>query len=498
MTTSQYLERTKEIVERDEEIEVKRKGVTEDGPVVAEDMLKNEARVSKETTLNSGNPNPLDSEISIGENVNVDSVVAECEERQSEPLNKKDIEGKSNVEPETAACEEGQSSPVIAEKMAKNIDKLGEDVENAGVSDDIGQELSMESENVRVGLDNVGENLDDIVRKVVSNIAEGESGKDIVEGENEKESIETQEKQRETEKENVETQGEQGSLGKTEVVNEGPGLEGECLDIVPLSTIAIPWEGSSKMELGSSKPSEKGNTTKSKHVAKKKTSSQQSKNRPLSDPELEHNLTLLFSQLRDDEEVVTVPETQEKEEEQDPLKRKNSKRKEKSVVEKEKTKVSEVEIKKDATEVNKGKKASKSLKKRMSNETEEAGSSKRIKVNVSMGPSSSKQRKLRKDEEKLRHENLRGQKVLLGRVFDPEEVADFMVNLQYTDDHTLVCKVGKVDFTMDETQLGEFLNIPTEGVKKLGNDKYIKASDDFKSLIVRIGEQVTTETLYKK
>ncbi|XP_060195153.1 uncharacterized protein LOC132624383 [Lycium barbarum] len=130
--------------------------------------------------------------------------------------------------------------------------------------------------------------------------------------------------------------------------------------------------------------------------------------------------TANLSRLRDEEEVVTVLETQEEEEEQTLLERKNSKRKGKYVVEKEKTTVSEVEIEKDVTEVNKGKRAYKSLRKRKSNKSEEAGSSKRRKVNVSNEPGSSKQGKMRKDEEKLRQENLRGKKVLLGRVFDPE------------------------------------------------------------------------------
>ncbi|XP_060210820.1 uncharacterized protein LOC132637801 [Lycium barbarum] len=319
--------------------------------------------------------------------------------------------------------------------------------------------------------------------------------------------------------------------GETEYVDKGPGPEEHCLDIVPLSSIVVPLEGCSRRESGASKSSAKGNITKSKHISKKKVISQPSK-KPFTiklrtqtqldsisktEKEKSPKSRRRLVRPRDKEEVVNVVDNQGKEKEESHRERKSSKNKVK------------LRSEKDIVELHKSQKIYKSPKKRKDVEIKETGPPKRKKVEVRKGPGPSLQGALKKNDEMLRIKNLKGQKVL-GRVFDPEiighqglnklmeilkaqqrdhlfegpalayekEVADFFANLQYTANHTLVCRVGGVDFTLDETQLGEILGVPTKGMKMLGNDKNIKVLDDFKSFIVKIGEQMTTNTLYKK
>ncbi|XP_059295403.1 uncharacterized protein LOC132048727 [Lycium ferocissimum] len=232
-----------------------------------------------------------------------------------------------------------------------------------------------------------------------------------------------------------------------------------------------------------------------------------------------------LSKLRDEDQEVIVVSNGEEEDEEATLVRKNSKSRRTSVVVEKKT-VAEGSGESEKEEaVAEGKKASKSPKKRKNGVSKEGGSSKRRRVSIE-GPGSSKKRKQELEEE--RQHNLQGQKVLLGRVIDPEivghkaleklmevlkskkwehlmegpvvayekEVADFFINLRYTSDYSLVYQVGAVEFTLDEEQLGTILGVPIDGVSRL--EEGDKATADFKLHIVKRGEQVTTETICKK
>ncbi|KAK4372786.1 hypothetical protein RND71_008170 [Anisodus tanguticus] len=104
---------------------------------------------------------------------------------------------------------------------------------------------------------------------------------------------------------------------------------------------------------------------------------------------------------------------------------------------------------------------------------------------VSEEPGSSKKRKQSKNAEKERQDNLKGQKVLLGRVFDTEIVEKHgmkeLMKSMYTDDSTLIFSVNGVHFAMYEPKLGDILGVPTDGLKTVEG----KTSDDFKILIVK-------------
>ncbi|XP_059315619.1 uncharacterized protein LOC132066303 [Lycium ferocissimum] len=237
-----------------------------------------------------------------------------------------------------------------------------------------------------------------------------------------------------------------------------------------------------------------------------------------------------LSKLRDEEKEVIVVSDKEEEEEQATLVRKNSKKRRKSVVFEERIvneggdgENDEESEKEEAVE--KGKKVSKSPKKRKIAISEEAGSFKRRRVSTE-GPGSSKKGKQELEEE--RQNNLKGQKVLLGRVIDlkivgrktleelmevlkskkweyliegpamayEKEIADFFVNLRYTDDYSLVFNVGTMEFNFDEEQLGKIFGVPTDEANRL--EEGDKATADFKLHIVKRGEQVITETICKK
>ncbi|XP_059302244.1 uncharacterized protein LOC132054216 [Lycium ferocissimum] len=232
-----------------------------------------------------------------------------------------------------------------------------------------------------------------------------------------------------------------------------------------------------------------------------------------------------LSKLRDEEEKVIAMSDGEEEDKEATFLRKNSKSTGTSVAVEKKTVVEGADESEKEEAVAEGKKALKSSVKRKSGFSEEGGSSKRRRVCIK-GLGSSRKRKQALEEE--RQHNLQGQKVLLGRVIDPElvghkaleklmkvpksqqwdhlmegpavvyenEVADFFVNIQYTDDYSLVCQVDAVEFTLNEELLGKILGVPIHGVSRL--EEGDKATADFKLYLFKRGQHVTTETICKK
>ncbi|KAK4367862.1 hypothetical protein RND71_011654 [Anisodus tanguticus] len=60
-------------------------------------------------------------------------------------------------------------------------------------------------------------------------------------------------------------------------------------------------------------------------------------------------------------------------------------------------------------------------------------------------------------------------------------MAEFYINLCYTDYYTLVITINEIDLELDESKLGEVLEVPTDGIKIVAEE----ASDVFKNVITK-------------
>ncbi|XP_060178967.1 uncharacterized protein LOC132609125 [Lycium barbarum] len=276
----------------------------------------------------------------------------------------------------------------------------------------------------------------------------------------------------ETEELPAQPQGEQDSLnGPAE--KKGPGPSREDLESAGVSTIHVPWketspekEALSEEKPGSSTPSERVNSERDevdsdgdiprkgeswrKHIAEKKSSVKTRKKPPTTrqkararlDSALKTNkettskkkkkLVLLknLSKLRDEEEVIFVSDKEE-EEEHTPLVRKNSKGKGKTVASEEQSRHKEIKRSKASEDeqeelVTKGKKGPSSSKKRTSTGNEDRFH-KEKEDQCDKGTwyfKKGKQQQANVQTEEILEEgrpfNIRGKKVLMGRVIAPE------------------------------------------------------------------------------